>query len=83
MRDILYKDIRCVNSRNHDDYKEMYPHNYLWPKLCRHCSGIIFFGSRLLLAGPLITFPVLEKREPWHGQSNDFSKEFDVNVHPR
>jgi hypothetical protein len=36
-----------------------------------------------VLAGPLITFPVEEKREPWHGQSNDFSELFHVTIQPK
>ena len=39
--------------------------------------------SSALLAGPLITFPEEEKREPWHGQSNDFSELFQVTVQPK
>jgi hypothetical protein len=36
-----------------------------------------------LLAGPLTTFPEGEKREPCHGQSNEFSELFHVTVQPK
>jgi hypothetical protein len=45
---------------------------------------VFSFDSSLLLAGPFIGFPELaEKREPWQGQSNDFSKLFHVTIQPK
>jgi hypothetical protein len=36
------------------------------------------------LAGAFITFPELaENREPWQGQSNDFSELFHVTMQPK
>ena len=40
-------------------------------------------GSRSLLAGPVTTLPWQSKREPWHGQSHDFSAEFQATTPPR
>ena len=48
-----------------------------------HRAGDSSAGDRSVLAGPLSAFPNLLKREPWQGQSQDFSEWFQATMPPR
>lgn len=48
-----------------------------------HRAGDSSPGDRFVLAGPLSTFPNLLKREPWQGQSQDFSEWFHATMPPK
>lgn len=37
-------------------------------------------GSRSVIAGPFTTFPKRSKRDPWQGQSHDFSVSFQSTM---
>src|SRR6185436_9103640 len=47
-----------------------------------HCSACSITG-RPASDGPLSTLPSTSKREPWQGQSQVFSAEFQVTTQPR
>src|SRR5687767_5552547 len=49
------------------------------PRSCASSSTSL----RSALEGPHTTLPKAVKREPWHGQSNDFSSGFQFTTHFR
>src|SRR5688572_11890734 len=40
-------------------------------------------GERSVFEGPFFTLPSGSKREPWHGQSHDFSAAFQCTMQPK
>ena len=79
-------DSRIVGLTGLPDTLHWYFHDTIWGYLPAPQSAnppVGYAGLRSSIAGPLSTFPLGSNRDPWQGQSQLFSVEFQPTMHLR